>query len=68
MSDIALALIKQLVSNGQLSADDVGEMCAELSESERAAVMAAWVQGSVPDGMAVSPPPLTLLNGGKLKP
>lgn len=56
---IALALIKQLVANGQLSADDVGEMCAELSESERAAVMAAWAQG-VAGGDENAPPKPTL--------
>lgn len=42
---IALALIKRLVATGQIDADDVAAICAELGEADGAAVMAAWAEG-----------------------
>lgn len=59
MSRIALALIKRLVANGQIDADDVGEMCADLSEADRKAVMAAWIE-AVAGGEDYAPPKPTL--------
>lgn len=47
---IALALIKRLVANGQLDADDVAAICEELPERDKNAVMAAWIEGSIPNG------------------
>jgi hypothetical protein len=42
---IALALIKQMVTVGQLDADDIADMCDDLPERDKNAVMAAWVEG-----------------------
>lgn len=70
MSRIALALIEQLVRTGQFTADDVEEMCVELSKQERESVLAAWAMGSVPDSRKEferPSPTLSLLNGGKSK-
>ena len=46
---IALALIKRLVAIGQLDADDVSELCMELSDTDKMAVQAAWIEGMTPD-------------------
>lgn len=46
MSRIALVLIEQMVKNGQIDADDIGEMCDKLPEKMREAVQAAWVEGA----------------------
>lgn len=46
---IALALIKRLVANGLLDADDVSEMCIHLSDKDKMAVQAAWLEGMTPD-------------------
>jgi hypothetical protein len=43
--NIALALIKRLVAVGQLDADDIADMCDNLPERDKNAVMAAWVEG-----------------------
>lgn len=45
MSRIALVLIEQMVKNGQIDAEDIGEMCDKLPEKMREAVQAAWVEG-----------------------
>ena len=71
MSKIALALIEQFVRLGYLDADDIQEMCAELSEIDRNRVLAAWVMGAVPDSRQEPEKPkpsLSLLSGGKLEP
>lgn len=44
---IALALIKRLVANGQLDADDILQMGKELSDYDRALIQAAWIEGAV---------------------
>lgn len=62
MSRIALVLIEQMVKNGQIDADDIGEMCDKLPEKMREAVQAAWVEGSVPDGQAEFKPPLRVVD------
>lgn len=57
--NIALALIKQLVSTGQLGADDVAAMCADLTEADQQAVQAAWIE-AVAGGEDYAPPKPTL--------
>lgn len=64
MSRIVLALIKQLVANGQLDADDIMAMCDDLPERESAAVKAAWAYGLCPDGDKESAPSLRVIEGG----
>lgn len=44
--NIALALIKRLVANGLLDADDVAAICEELNAGDTMAVQAAWLEGS----------------------
>ncbi len=46
---VAIALIGQLVKRGLLDADDVSEICIELSDTDKMAVQAAWLEGMTPD-------------------
>ena len=55
---IALALIRRLVAIGQLDADDVAAICAELPEADRVAVMAAWAEGLAGDDDFDAPKPV----------
>jgi hypothetical protein len=65
MSRIALALIKQLVANGQLDADDVAAMCKELSERDSHNIKAAWIEGLVGDDNKDFAPTLRVIDGGQ---
>ena len=71
MSKIALALIEQLVRLGHLDADDIQDMCVELSERDATAIRGAWIMGAVPDSREEferPKPSLSILNGGKSEP
>lgn len=65
MSSITLALIKQLVANGQLDADDVAAMCEELSASDSMAVQASWIEGLAGDDNKDFAPTLRVIDGGQ---
>lgn len=62
--NIALALIKQLVANGQLDADDITAMCKGLSERDSHNVKAAWISGMVGEEEE-APPLLRVIDGGQ---
>lgn len=66
MSRIALALIKQLVANGQLDAADVAAMCEELSERDGHNVKVAWIEALAgPDEESPPKPRLGVIEGGR---
>jgi len=44
MSDIALALIKQLVARCVIDADDIAEIADQLSAGDAHAVRASWLE------------------------